>query len=72
MAYPSKFREIEEREGKPIGEVLVELLNELEDISKVARHPRIDMSYDSVYGKVKELGIEPLPRQWRLPEASNA
>ena len=70
MAYPSKFRELEVIHGKPIGEILVERLNELEDISKVARE--IDMSYDSVYGKVKELGIVKDPPRWRLPEVSHA
>lgn len=71
MAYPSKFKALEQKFGKPIGEILVEKLNELRDISKVARHPDIDMTYANIYDKVQELGIEKNVT-WRLPEPEHA
>lgn len=70
MAYPSKFKELERKEGKPLGRILVERLNRVGNIAQLAVD--INMGYDSVFRKVKALRIEADPPHWRLPEDQEA
>lgn len=70
MPYQSKFKQLETEYGKPIAEILVEKLNEVGDIAKLARD--LDMAYDNVFAKVKACGIQKDPPRWYLPEAEHA
>lgn len=70
MAYPSKFKALEQEYGKGIAEILVEELNELQDISAVAR--KFGMRYATIYDKVRECGIQKQPARWSLPEVEHA
>lgn len=70
MAYPSKFKALEEQYGMSIGEILVMKLNELGNIVQVSRN--IGMSYDLVYAKVRDCGIVKKPAEWTLPETEHA
>lgn len=66
MAYPGKFNRLERIHGKPIAEILVDRLNELGTVERVAAD--IQISYTHVIKKVNELGLIKDVR-WRLPEA---
>lgn len=65
MARKSKFNELEERVGKPIGEILVERLNSLKSVERVAVD--IDISTRHVIRKMDDLGIVKTAA-WVLPE----
>jgi molybdenum-dependent DNA-binding transcriptional regulator ModE len=68
MAYPSKFERLEQRHGKPIAEILVERLNDLGSVERVAVD--IGISYRHVVNKVNELGLIK-DVTWRLPEPTH-
>ena len=55
MAYPSKFAEVERRYGKPIRDVLLDLLNEHKSAEKVATI--IGVSHRRTVDKIHECGI---------------
>ncbi len=68
MAYPSKFDRLERLHGKPIAVILVEKLNELGSVEKVAG--ALDISYRHVVNKVNECGIVK-DVNYRLPEPTH-
>lgn len=70
MARESKFKKLERQEGKPIGQILVEKLNQYEDVPTTAVN--IGISYRHVLRKIEELGIVKAPPHWRLPEVEHA
>lgn len=69
MARKSKFDELEERLDKPIGVILVEKLNELKSVERVAVD--IDISTRHVIRKMDKLGIIK-SSAWTLPERDHA
>lgn len=68
MAYHSKFDQLETKYGKPIGEILVDKLNECGSVEKAAA--AIDISTRHVINKIAECGIEK-DVSWRLPEVAH-
>lgn len=68
MAYPSKFERLEREHGKPIAEILVDRLNHLGSVERVAVD--IGISYRHVVNKVNDLGLVK-DVTWRLPETTH-
>lgn len=69
MARKSKFEMLAERYDKPIEEILIEKLNRLGTIEKLAADIDVTVAYTS--RKLKQLGIRKQPA-WTAPEAEHA
>lgn len=69
MARTSKFTQLEQEYGKPIGEILVDKLNRLGSIEKLAAD--IDVTVAHTSRKLKALGIRKQPH-YVLPERDHA
>lgn len=69
MARESKFARLERQYGKPIEEILVEKLNRLGTIEKLAADINVTVAYTS--RTLKRLGVKKQPT-WTVPEAEHA
>lgn len=65
----SVFAELERTEGKPIRQILVEKLNRLRTIEKLAQEIDVSVAYTSK--KVSKLGIENRPH-WVIKDGEDA
>lgn len=68
MARESKFVKLEREYGKPIEEILIEKLNRLGSIEKLAAD--IDVTVAHTSRKLKSLGVKKHPT-WTAPEAEH-
>jgi hypothetical protein len=69
MARESKFTKLERQYGKPIEEILVEKLNRLGTIEKLAAD--IDVTVAHTSRTLKRLGVKKQPT-WSAPEVEHA
>lgn len=69
MPRVSKFDLLAEKEGKPLAEVLIEKLNRVRTIEKLAAEIDVTVAYTS--RKLAKLGIENQPH-WVIKETEDA